>query len=514
MSKIGINRTHLCVLRKRENKEEIYVDYIELKFPYDDLLQELKNMVSNPNRHFYELENFIKSNPLKELLGAFPSYCRILSDPWQDDPIKNPIVQNYESYPLEHYIKTLHGLDEKIKKEPNEFKQKIITDKTNFIEYVRKNVWINISERKIAYILENAYKNFNPKINSNILAHSHRYIGYSFPEFSCLGSDFHVKYNTNFGYGSVSFFYSNIRYKNIDLLFYRDWIYYQFAKTNTILQYTRKHNLCNESWLEAMELTIEIYNKSISNPKKFVENWILNECEEMVSGLENLLKNSEKIKENFHGKFFSCLKGWELISFKGNKASGALSLLRKIKEQCAELKIEDNANRIIERVMNCNQYIHKELTEGVVNLKNEIDSLNEELKNKIIPNEKKIIEYIKFVENAVKEKAEIQANLSDTKQQIQKILEIKQEKTSEIELLQPSEIRTKFIFAITPILIDENYTEYYGMNTNLRSLIYHKSEINRKIQTLNNHLVEFNDYKSTIEKYFETVDRIKELQIA
>ena len=66
--KIRINETHICVLRKKENQDELYVDFFELKFPYQTQLEELKILSENPNRSVLELVDFVKNSNLSVLM--------------------------------------------------------------------------------------------------------------------------------------------------------------------------------------------------------------------------------------------------------------------------------------------------------------------------------------------------------------------------------------------------------------------------------------------------------------
>ena len=77
----------------------------------------------------------------------------------------------------------------------------------------RQKVIDKIKKRIIPYLLDKAYKNFENK--KYILAFSHRRVGWSFPNLQ-LSNEFEVIFKTNFGYGSSSYFFTNIKYKKID----------------------------------------------------------------------------------------------------------------------------------------------------------------------------------------------------------------------------------------------------------------------------------------------------------
>ena len=42
--------------------------------------------------------------------------------------------------------------------------------------------------------------------------------------------NFSVEIKTNFGYGSVSYFYTKLKYKNIEITPFSEWVDYEFAR--------------------------------------------------------------------------------------------------------------------------------------------------------------------------------------------------------------------------------------------------------------------------------------------
>jgi len=51
--------------------------------------------------------------------------------------------------------------------------------------------------------------------------------------------------------GSVSYFCIKIRYKDLDIIPFADWVNYQISRIFKIARYSSKHRLNNESWAEA-----------------------------------------------------------------------------------------------------------------------------------------------------------------------------------------------------------------------------------------------------------------------
>ena len=359
--KIRINETHICVLRKKENQDELYVDFFELKFPYQTQLEELKILSENPNRSVLELVDFVKNSNLSVLMKSF-DFCESLSSPWQYCP-------NISEIKSEDYRKCISEYNQKIKEAKDENEREIENNrKQNFINSKRTNFYAKIEKHVLPYLLECTYNKLEG--NKSVLAFSHRRIGWSKPEFR-LSNELSVIYKTNFGYGASSYFFTNIKYKGIDILPYSDWIRYYHANKAEIIRYTRRHLLKNEEWIKTMDFTAEMYNSSIMEPDVFIENWIINEVDEMVKGLERLLNRNDKyeiINSYFHKDTHFTLMGRNLVRFKGEKIAGALYFMDKLKE----LKpLYADIELYIERIMQCNMSIYPQL-------KNEINLINNE----------------------------------------------------------------------------------------------------------------------------------------
>ena len=134
-------------------------------------------------------------------------------------------------------------------------------------------------------MLDDYYYDLNKE--SSILAYSHRRVGWASPAFD-LNNDIKVVYLTNFGYGSASYFFLQIYYKGIGILPYSQWVHYRKACASDIIRYTRRYHLNNEEWMKTMTFTADTYNSAVADPASFVQKNILNEVEEMVSGLEKI----------------------------------------------------------------------------------------------------------------------------------------------------------------------------------------------------------------------------------
>lgn len=367
VSEIKINETHICVLKS--NGRELFVDLHPLKFEFNVELSELERMAENPNRSSFELEEYIDNGPLKVLLSYF-NYCENLSRPYQG-------ISSIKTTDYLTYKKKLDDYKTKIELDNKSYSTEQIQELINeYQKQEKQEVLSKVKARVIPYILDKTYKAFENQ--KEILAFSHRRVGWSFPKFK-LSDDFEVIFKSNFGYGTASYFYTNIRYKEIDILPYSDWIRYRYAEKSEIIRYTRKHQLKNESWRMTMDFTSELFNYSEKSPNDFINKWIVNECIEMVDGLENLLnrnQNYEIINSFFFKDLRTTLMGIELINFKGERISGALSFLEKIK---GLIVFSNTIPSLIERILNCNLSIYHELNVEI----NKLNQIIKELENQI-----------------------------------------------------------------------------------------------------------------------------------
>ena len=82
MNNVKVNETHMCVLRKVENEDKIKVDFVELKYKYQDQLDELKRMADNDNRTVLDMQDYVKGSSLRRLSCDF-DFCSCLSDSYQ-----------------------------------------------------------------------------------------------------------------------------------------------------------------------------------------------------------------------------------------------------------------------------------------------------------------------------------------------------------------------------------------------------------------------------------------------
>ena len=352
MNNVKVNETHMCVLRKEENEDRVKVDFVELKFKHQNQLEELKRMANNDNRSVLDMQDYVKGSALRRLSLDF-DFCSRLYDSYQWISCLKPV--SFADYQKE--------IDEYDKREDK-------AGKEAYARNQRYTYYTNILNRIVPAMLED-FSNDLCK-DPTVLAFSHRRVGWASPAFN-LNNDIKVVYLTNFGYGSASYFFLQIYYKGIGILPYSQWIHYRKASVSEIIRYTRRYHLDNQEWMKTMAFTADVYNSAVSDPASFVEKNILNEVEEMVSGLEKIQSaTSYRAEESFFNPSTIIITGDDMIRFKGEKISGALSFLDQLQTLAP---ITNKVGSYIQRIMNCNFTVVGELEKAISSKKKYLDTV-------------------------------------------------------------------------------------------------------------------------------------------
>lgn len=382
-----INEELLCILRKT-SIGKFEVEFVKIDSPFSAEINELVEAINSASQNFQEVINYIQnSTVLKELEGEH-RYCQSLNKSYQRFTASNSkIAEEIENRMQWIAINKKHD-PEKV----NEFEE---------FQWLKTEIVKKYILWHKAYSIKQAYRKCS--IDSSILTFSHRIDGWSNPVHQ-LTSNFSVELKTNFGFGHASYFYAKLKFKNVDISPFSEWIDYEKAKFSEIIRYSRKFTLANQYWEDAMEYAKEACNLSLTDEQKFVEIYIMSECERMVSGLEALFTKDEFWLKTEEGKSHKIdKKGHVLIEFRGEKISGALDFVAKIFEfeKIAEIK------NFISRIESCNEKIKPVLDSEEIILESKIPILKEEI-NTLKPDYDKAIEGILIYE---KRKSDIRQEL-------------------------------------------------------------------------------------------------------
>lgn len=345
-----INIDSLGVLKLEDKTGLVVVDYEPIPKLLNSEFEGLTEQLKLEHTNLLEVLDTIKNDENLKVLLKHYSYCKEFKSPYQG-------------------LSSITELEDKYKKRHQNWVQ--TKDKNTKL---KDKLLIELTDRLQAYRLENAYKVCLEKLKEKqVLAYSHRRVGWSNKPYQ-LSPDFMIHIKTNFGYGSVSYFYVRLQFKGIDIIAFHDWVLYQDARCYEIVKYTRSFELANESWLTALEYTRDACNLSMLDEQSFIDKYIIEECERLVSGLEKILLVDEFELFNWNQKLIAIKMGsHKLIEFRGQKLSGALSFIDKI----LQFGTVADISGFVSRIEACNKQIQPIIEQEIPLVEKELNKLNE-----------------------------------------------------------------------------------------------------------------------------------------
>lgn len=369
-----INEEVLCILRYKDN--ELIIDYEPIEINFSNEIFAFKNLCQTNSDNLIAIAQYLKTTESIKLLQKRYKYCKKLDGSYQgfivnfEERVKR-IIQSRNLFYLNAKSNKDYNIEENIFKLKDELEKEF-------------ELWVR------AYNIEKTYRRCSD--DKQILTFSHRENGWSSPEYK-LSENFTVELKTNFGYGSASYFYIKLKYKNIEITPFSEWIDYEIAKFSEIVRYTKsfayrllrgtyngkrvyRQKMENSNWQDAIDFTKTACNISLKDEVDFVRKYIIDECERMVAGLENIYSVSEftfKGEQDTHYKIDKT--GHQLMEFRGEKISGALDFILKILEfdKIAEIK------SFITRIEEVNRKIQPLLVDELKNIKIKLSVLNTEM---------------------------------------------------------------------------------------------------------------------------------------
>ena len=461
-----INESKICVLLTDIENNKVEMDYISIEKHFEIQLKALNELCLKTTPNLDEIKQYIEKTPELNQLSHYYRYCQSLRGAYQAFYANNseiiPYIQKQEEMIKRNYENSPDTYD--IIKEVTSLKKEI------YNKYVlwSKAFSINLAYR---YCIE----------RDQIILFSHRIDGWSEPVYQ-LTPNFSVEIKTNFGYGRASYFYTKLKYKNIDITPFSEWIDYEFAQFSEIIRYTKSHELSNSSWYEAIEFCRDACNLSLQNEEIFVERYIISECEKMVSGLEEIFHKesfSFRYKSEGNGRYVVGKNGHVLTEFRGEKISGGLDFIDKILEFNQIIQIKSFINRIEQ----CNQKIQPILQSESVVIAEELVKLDEEY-NKIKPS---YLEVVRENNEYLAKKSELQKQMIFSK---------------EIDSAQIDSmiLNKKFIELYPDFIVFEQ--KYKSVIKEYRQLVQHINNLRKVLDKINNHNNKINLYfiKNTVDE--------------
>ena len=391
--KQGINFDYILALS--ENSGLLSIEKIEI-IRHDSLMDDLISMYNDSHFDVTDMVSYAKRE-LKYHGQIFP-FC--LGHHYYDSYIENvsfPEIDTNKYFQLVTEIKKriknaltrgdvyyAQKLEAKLKKDIVEMKKQYLNNILSYIYSYDYNETLKTNR------IKESFKIFSSEIHGR------------FAYDTDVNDDLKITTRTNFCYGNSSYFHIIVRYKDIELLPYSEWVKYYYAGYNSIMRFTRSYFCCRESWSHTMEFLVGYVNKAISDPDAFVKQEVMSEVKGLLSGLEEIFKMddykfkqklevnhiveddlryigissarhaNDRVRENYKIKPSECA-----MIFRMEKVSGALYFLkslRKLSEIYSEVK------PIIGRIIELNNLIYPEIISAIPPVKEEITSLKRTLR--------------------------------------------------------------------------------------------------------------------------------------
>lgn len=317
-----VNRHYIGVVKEIDN----HLKYEEIDIPQEDILiGEIDAMKENDNRTLMDIQQrFITEYPPECVLADGYSiyspngYYNYLYPASYSAAYVNgaayPQIMSYEDYKKrikdkEDSLRNQHLLSEEAKNTLALLRNVSEADYNTRIAELEKKI-----EEELKEYINNLRKGFNYKPfiyahnyklklreirnNSEVRMYSTDQIGWKDFEYK-VNDDITVYIKTNFGYGSASYFFCNLKYKDINILPYSWLVKYYYVEMMDFVRYTRRYSPTRISWNEVFDFTVLTANMAKHEPEKFIKEWIVNEIEEMMKGMRLYMSKPDKELEEF-----------------------------------------------------------------------------------------------------------------------------------------------------------------------------------------------------------------------
>lgn len=236
--------------------------------------------------------------------------------------------------------------------------------------------------RREAVEFEDAIERLKNKYQDKLIAYSHRQGGWTTFQWR-FNENVEFEINTNFGFGSNSYFEQSIYYKGLKLAPYSKLVKYRYANFTSITSHTYEYPLAYSEWSKLMDDALDFYNAVVERQEHYIFHWLSNHLEKMVTELERYINASycyfDNIikKSNYYSTSSERVEGDDFWIAKSNKISEALLFITNIKE----LPVQVNPSKYITRIRNINKSFLPKLIEKICMLELEINELETQIRN-------------------------------------------------------------------------------------------------------------------------------------
>ncbi len=216
------------------------------------------------------------------------------------DKFKKETDNKEEKDELKRFESEYFGCHIKIKSLREHFYEEVNNKTNEDINELIKNLRVSFSEGVIRYIYAHYYESAKKTIQNTAIMFSLEKIGWTTSRYE-ITPDERIELQSNFGYGTSSYFYIRLFYKDISISPYSDAVKYSYVSWNQIINHIRKYEPNRETcWGNAFDFIIYVSNLIISSPQKFIDEFIVEEIKTMITDLKYILKSeNDKIKNYY-----------------------------------------------------------------------------------------------------------------------------------------------------------------------------------------------------------------------
>ncbi len=207
------------------------------------------------------------------------------------------------------------------------------------------------NERANAIAMKDTIKEIEKE--EDVVACSHRYGGWTGIEWN-FGEDVKYIISTNFGFGSCSYFHLLVKYKDLLLTPYTDYIRYRYAEFSSMHRYTYAYAVSEDEWKNVMTDALNFYNDIVYKKEGYIFSWLIGHLERMTSGIEELRTAISFRFESPCNGSSTDVTGDELTLVKANKIANSLDFVENI----SVLPVQVMPKRYVDRILKvCSIYL-------------------------------------------------------------------------------------------------------------------------------------------------------------
>ncbi|MBD5385667.1 hypothetical protein HDR69_04500 [bacterium] len=207
-----------------------------------------------------------------------------------------------------------------------------------------------------------------------------------------INADINIRVRTNFGYGSASYFLTEVQYKGLPILSYNKLVDYYYADMTDLIRATESFDTTRVSWEVALDYVANFVREaSVLSEEEFLRRYVLTNVRKMMEGLEKINNNpiahlntisNIEVKQHVHTVRrmlaneiirMQCFQEETALLFKVEKIMSALEFVGSL-ERFAESLPE--IRRHIDRIYELNQTLLPEIREGLERINIRINGLS------------------------------------------------------------------------------------------------------------------------------------------